>query len=133
MALLPSARVAVRLALANYLRTNLSAPWPNLVITENWPTPQKAFPPQALTVLAPLAGLITEYHEPVVWKSTPGNILYSYGRHVIPLELDVWAQYESIRDDLASSLLPLLNQNVSVTLGGATLANFANAPGLVLV
>lgn len=132
MALLPSARVAVRLALANYLRTNLAAPWPNLVIAENWPTPQRAFPPQALTVLAPLGGLVTQYHEPVIWRTSDGNIMYSYGRHEIPLELDVWAQHESIRDDLASSLFPLLNQNVGVTLGTATNANLANAPGLVL-
>lgn len=137
MALLPSARVAVRLALANYLRTNLQAAWPNLVITENWPQPQKVFPPQALTVLAPLQGQVIEYHQPVVWKVTgesgaAATIMYSYGKMEIPLQLDCWAQYESIRDDLASSLLPLLNQNVEVTLGTATLSNLGLAPGLVL-
>lgn len=137
MALLPSARVAVRLALANYLRTNLQAVWPNLVITENWPSPQRAFPPQAITVLAPLQGQIVEYHEPVVWQvnntnNTSATIMYSYGKMEIPLQLDCWAQFESVRDDLASSLLPLLNQNVAVTLGLATNANLANAPGLVL-
>lgn len=137
MALLPSARVAVRLALANYLRTNLQAAWPSLVITENWPVPQKAFPPQAITVLAPLQGQVIEYHEPVVWQvNTPNNtsasILYSYGKMQIPLQLDCWAQFESVRDDLASSLLPLLNQNVGVTLGLTQTATLANSPGLVL-
>jgi hypothetical protein len=137
MALLPSARVAVRLALANYLRTNLQAVWPNLVVTENWPLPQRAFPPQAITVLAPLAGQVIEYHEPVIWQvsnanNTSGTILYSYGKMEIPLQLDCWTQFESVRDDLASSLLPLLNQSPLITLGISTPAALANAPGLVL-
>jgi hypothetical protein len=137
MALLPSARVAVRLALANYLRTNMQAAWPNLVVTENWPNPQKAFPPQALTVLAPVAGQVIEYHQPVVWQvnspaGASGTILYSYGKMEIPLELDVWAQFESVRDDLASTLLPLLNQNPDITLATGANASLALAPGLVL-
>lgn len=138
MALLPNAKVAVRLALANYLRTNLSASWPSLLVSENWPTPQRKFSGQALTVLAPSSGQRTEYHNPVVWSVTPtsgvnADILYSYGKLTIPLQLDAWAQYESIRDDLAASVTPLVNQSAEVTLGTAgNQATLAQAPGLVI-
>jgi len=138
MALLPNAKVAVRLALANYLRTNLSASWPSLLVTENWPTPQRAFPPQSLTVLAPSDGQVTEYHQPVVWSVTPTTgvnctVLYSYGKLKIPLQLDAWAQYESLRDDLAASVTPLVNVPADVTLGVAgNQPELAQAPGLVI-
>lgn len=137
MATLPNAKVALRLALAQYLRTNLLSPWPNLVVTENWVTPQKTFPPQAVTVLAPSAGQKTSYHAPVVWSVTVVSgitvqVIYSYGILTIPLQLDAWAQYESIRDDVTATLGPLLNQNVDVTLGLVTTPELTYAPGLVL-
>lgn len=133
---LPSARVAVRKALADYLRTNLIAAWPSIAVSENWPSPQTALPPQALTVLAPSTGLRIDYHQPVIWGvdtvAGVSTITYSYGVLEMPLQIDAWAQFEPIRDDLAAAVLPLLNQNVEVTLGTATLSNLAIAPGLVI-
>lgn len=133
---LPLARVAVRRALADYLRTNLISTWPNVVVSENWPTPQTQLPEQAVTVLVPQGGFTVEYHQPVIWSVTTANgvstITYSYGKMEMPLQIDAWAQFEAVRDDLAASVLPLLNQNVEVTLGTATLANLALAPGLVI-
>lgn len=129
---LPNPRVAVRKALADYLRTNLTAAWPNLVVSENWPTPQATFPPQALTVLAPHGGEVVEYHQPVVWQTTQTSVLYSYGKMTMPLQIDAWAQFEAVRDDLAAAVLPLLNRDPAATLGVSQTATFAQAPGLVI-
>lgn len=133
---LPNPRVAVRNALASYLRANLSSAWPALVVSENWPTPQAVMPPQVLTVLAPQGGQFVEYHQPVVWQVTTSSIgttvLYSYGKMTMPLQLDAWAQFEATRDDLVAAVLPLLNRDVASTLGVTQTATFAQAPGLVI-
>lgn len=138
MALLLDPKVGARTTLANYLRTNMASAWPNLVVSENWPTPQRAFPPQAITVITPTTAARAQDHEPVVWKVVPtsgvnANVLYSYSLMELDLQIDIWAQYESVRDDLVATVGPLLNQNVNVTLG--TTNNFyflPLAPGLVL-
>lgn len=134
---LPNPRVAARRALADYLRTNLTAAWPNIVVSENWPTPQAKLAPQALTVLAPQSGEFVEYHQPVVWQVTPatntaGSILYSYGKMTLPLQVDAWAQFEAVRDDLVAAVLPLLNRDTAATLGVSQTATLAQAPGLVI-
>lgn len=119
-------RAAVRDALAKYLQDQFEATgaWPKLEISSMWPAPGSDFPAQAITVVAPSQGVTLEYHQPVVRRVTPdasgpkGKVLFSYGIVEMQLQLDVWAGFEAMRDDLAGELPAMLNRAPQDTLGG---------------
>jgi len=105
-------------------------------VSENWPTPQANFPLEALTIVAP-GGVRTNWHQPVVWTTTPtsgvnANVFYSTALMEIDLQIDVWSQYEDVRDSVSSWLTPQLNKCASVSLGLTTFPELASAPGLVI-
>lgn len=143
-------RVVARAALAAYLTAELASDWSDVRVSENWPTPQTGFPKRALTVLAPrVAPLEVAYHAPVIWGTTDttpepteeepdpaptGTVLYSYGRATYQLQLDVWAEFEAVRDQLQAVVQTALNRNPLATLPSdpAAVPCLDAGPGLVL-
>lgn len=130
-------RVAVRSALAQYLKAQL----PGVSISENWPTAVKALVMPAVTVLAS-STVRTAWHQPMVWRTTPikgaqtpkGDVLYSYGKAEINMQLDCWAGFEATRDKLAQQVEAVINRPPEDTLNPDPnrLKSFSVRPGLVL-
>lgn len=129
----PAPLEAVRKTLADYLATQNAG----VTVSPRWPTPQRPLPAKAITVVLPPAPPVVREHPPRVWSftatsSTAGDVLYSYGLAEIGLQLDVWAQYPAVRDQLAASVQGQINRPPSATLGLTTLPRLSRAPGLVL-
>ena len=131
-------RVAVRAALAAHLKARLSG----VQVSENWPAPAVKLKVPAVTVVAS-PRVLTEYHAPRQWRVTPTvgappqrpqvDVLYSYGRATLKLQLDAWEQFEATRDALAARVEAAFNLHPRVTLAqGTQLQDLQAAPGLVL-
>lgn len=130
----------VRSALKSYLQTNLttgvSPPYPGAVVSEFWPTPQKAVPAQAVTVVSPGKPTL-RYLQDVPWVTTAttghaGTTIYLRAMAEIPLQLDVWTQAQAVRDGLAAAVGDFLNRAAATTVATPALQEFLAGPDLVL-
>lgn len=131
-----AALVGVREALAAYLRTQLAAGHPALVVSSEWPTPGVPLPSEAVTIVAP-GGAQTAFHPPKVISTTPtgdhaGTVVYSFGNVSIDLQLDCWADFPATRDALAVDIEAAINRRPADTLGVVTLPSLSRRGGIVL-
>ncbi len=108
--------VSIEQAAANALAGWLSsALGPDVIVDQRWPDPEKPLPPRAVTVL--LAGVHSDdYLQPElaidrpVDESRPFPIYrWRVLERTQPLQLDVWAHYDVVRDDLKKRLDDALN------------------------
>jgi len=124
-------RVACRKALADYIRNGIpgvvdgiTATYPSALVEEAWPTGANFTDPTITVVVPEVAPKVREY-QPSVHRVTPtagvqGTVLYSYGLADFGLQLDVWTQYTTTRDELNAALRDIIGQPAFVTLGGDT-------------
>lgn len=126
----------VRDALAEHLRDQLATVLPGVEVSGEWPTPGKALPALAVTVL--VAGEPeTRFHPPKVYQVIPGvsptgAVRYAFGRAKVPLQLDAWAHFPKTRDALASALTEVLHRHPAETLSLSTAPRLSRRGGLVL-
>lgn len=127
---------ALREALAAHLQTQLAPSFPGIVCSGEWPTAGKALPPIAVTVTTP-GEQQTEFHPTVPHavsniSGTTADVVYSFGHVEQGLQIDLWATYRAVRDDVAQAIYFALNLPPNVTLGLGGLPNWSQAAGLVL-
>ncbi len=99
-------------ALAAWLASQIGS---DVAVEARWPDPEKPLPPKAVTVL--LAGVYSDdYLQPELAVERPVDErgpLPIYRWRVLertqPLQLDVWATYDVVRDDLKKRLDDALN------------------------
>jgi hypothetical protein len=122
-------------ALKTYLQTQLGA---SVKVSGTWPNPDKNLPEKALTILKIGPRLETKIDPRLLGSAEltppdPTQMAYTWQIKAVEqrIQLDVWAKYEGVRDDLQAQLDNALNQGTYVTLGpGLDRSHFSD--GLIL-
>lgn len=134
-------RGAVRTALAAHLRAQLTPAYSEIAVSEGWPTPGKPLPALALTITLPTSAAVeVAPHTPHVWQVTPiagsdppqGKCLYSWGLASIGLQLDLWAGFPAVRDEVASAVSDALQMSPDSTIASPPTKRLARASSLLL-
>jgi hypothetical protein len=120
--------VSIEQAGVNALRTYLAAQLPDVIVSDEWPNPDEALPEKAITILKIGAREETRA-EPRVVKSEPLMVgdppaedpvlrVYTWRVKLIKqtIQLDIWSQYEVVRDDISARLDEALSQGPAVTI-----------------
>lgn len=132
-----SPKQAVREALAAYLRTVLPV---DVTVWSAWPSPGRPLPAKAVSVVTPggdgeepfAPGGDALRVDPDASPAVTGAVTYSTGFVTIGLQLDVWATFAAVRDDLAERVWSALNRHPADTLGTEPKPHLGAQRGLVL-
>jgi hypothetical protein len=108
-------------ALKTYLQSQLDS---DIKISGTWPNPDKALPAKAVTILKIGPRIDTKIEPQLIGSAElapvdPTKMAYTWQIKAVEqrIQLDVWAKYEGVRDDIQSQLDSALNQGTYVTLG----------------
>lgn len=113
--------VPIQQAAINALATWLTSRMPDVPVFRRWVEPDKKLPPKCITILPAGARQDTLLDPEVMSQSTDvdGVTTFVYRMRCVtqPLQLDVWATYAPVRDDLLAQLDEHLNVGEAITLG----------------
>lgn len=115
-------RVSINQAAANVLTAYLKVQFPDCSVESHWPSPNKPLTPAAITVIQAGSRLRIDSSNINVLSQAPatGPNKYTYLYEVCGIEqsyqLDVWAPYDTVRDDLIARLDDALSQGIGVTM-----------------
>lgn len=128
---------AARSQLAKWLTTELGPQFPPLKILDEWPEPGRTLALPSISVIT-VGAPETDPHAPMSHRVTPttgpnGLLMYSFGRTMLSLQLDIWASNKHERNRLAKACSDAVNVNpiYSIPLPDA-LPDFRRQPGLML-
>lgn len=124
-------RVSVERAACNALAVYLQAefdklygdevPHERVVVSETFPEAGANLPPRAVSVVYAGTRRETHLNEEVVRKTDlPDNqaeFEWAIAAVTQPIQIDIWAQYDSVRDQLSADLDTILNRGPVYTLG----------------
>lgn len=116
---------AARTRLKAYLDAEFAADVAPPVVLDRWPNANASLPERAVSLVV-AEGAVPEvrYWPPAEFNlvlpadptAATGTVQYSYGKFKLPLQLDVWAQHDAVRTQLAQRLQDLLHRHPYETL-----------------
>lgn len=132
-----------RVRLKQYLDAEYAAEDPpnDTVVREVWPDANETLERRTVTIVIPEARATTRYWDPEPFAQSPNTadltgmtVLadYSYGSFKLPIQVDVWANYPNVRDEMVARLMELLFRHPSETLGTDTHPRLRAWPELAL-
>lgn len=128
---------AVRSQLATWLTSQLVPSFSTLKLLDRWPAPGRQLALPSISIVT-VGTPDTEPHAPMTHRVTPttgvnGLLLYSFGRALVSLQLDIWASNPAERNSLSKACSDAVNVNpiYSIPIVGA-LPDFRRSPGLML-
>jgi hypothetical protein len=128
---------AVQAQLAKWLTTELGPQFPDLTILDDWPDPGKTLSLPSISVIT-VGTPDTEPHAPMAHRVTPttgpqGLLLYSFGRTMVSMQLDMLASNKHERNRLAKACSDAVNVNPIYSLPiPDALPDYRQQPGLML-
>lgn len=128
----------VREALAGYLKAQLLAAYPTMVVYPEWPENDKLA--EYSVYIANSADGEFEWYPPVPISIVPdaspaktGTVTFAYGRcNNLPLEIDVWASAQLKRDNFSRDLGKALFTPPSVTIAGQSTGDLTTEADLII-
>lgn len=112
--------VPIQQAAINALAVWLAARMPDVPVFRRWVEPDKKLPPKCITII-PAGARKDELLDPEVMSQSTalGVTTYVYRMRCVeqPLQLDVWATYAPVRDDILAQLDEHLNVGEALTIG----------------